>query len=109
MESGPRVIGQIRHERVTKLLTANKEKPDILYLITARGGSTRLPGKNLMKIGDHSLIAYKAISARARDVKNVALALTEKPTDILEIENPQREKLKWNPDPGSLDRSGTKG
>ncbi len=45
----------------------------------------------------------------ARDVKNVALALTEKPTDILEIENPQRQKLKWNPDPGSLDRSGTKG
>ncbi len=44
-------------------MTANKEKPEILYLITARGGSTRLPGKNLMKIGDHSLIAYKAISA----------------------------------------------
>jgi len=45
-------------------LTANKEKTEILYLITARSGSTRFPGKNLMKIGNHSLIAYKAISAR---------------------------------------------
>lgn len=37
---------------------------NILYLITARGGSKGVPGKNLKRIGGISLVGYKAISAR---------------------------------------------
>lgn len=33
----------------------------------------------------------------ARDVRNVSKALTFKPTELLDIERPQREKLKWVP------------
>ena len=36
----------------------------VLYLITARGGSKGVPGKNLRKIGGHSLIAWKARAAK---------------------------------------------
>tara|TARA_R110000868_G_scaffold234535_2_gene488209 strand:- start:825 stop:1529 length:705 start_codon:yes stop_codon:yes gene_type:complete len=36
----------------------------ILYLITARGGSKGVPGKNLRKIGGMSLIAWKANAAK---------------------------------------------
>jgi CMP-N,N'-diacetyllegionaminic acid synthase len=36
----------------------------VLFLITARGGSKRVPGKNLKRIGGLSLIGFKAISAR---------------------------------------------
>lgn len=35
----------------------------ILYLITARGGSKGVPGKNLRKIGGLSLVGYKARAA----------------------------------------------
>lgn len=37
---------------------------EILFLITARGGSKGLPGKNLTKIGGLSLVGFKARSAR---------------------------------------------
>jgi len=36
----------------------------VLYLITARGGSKSVPGKNLRKIGGMSLVGFKAIAAR---------------------------------------------
>lgn len=36
----------------------------ILHVITARGGSKGIPGKNLLQIGGISLIGFKAISAR---------------------------------------------
>lgn len=36
----------------------------VLFLITARGGSKGVPGKNLREIGGLSLIGYKARSAR---------------------------------------------
>lgn len=36
----------------------------VLFLITARGGSKEIPGKNLLKIGGISLVGYKAISAK---------------------------------------------
>lgn len=35
-----------------------------LYLITARGGSKGVPGKNLRKIGGHTLVAWKANAAK---------------------------------------------
>ena len=37
---------------------------EILYLITARGGSKGVPGKNLRRISGLSLVGFKAISAR---------------------------------------------
>lgn len=37
----------------------------VLYLITARGGSKGLPGKNLATIGGLSLVGFKARSAQA--------------------------------------------
>ena len=37
---------------------------NVLFLITARGGSKGVPGKNLKRIGGLSLVGYKAISAR---------------------------------------------
>ena len=36
----------------------------VLYLITARGGSKGVPGKNLRKIGGMSLVAWKANAAK---------------------------------------------
>ncbi len=36
----------------------------VLFLITARGGSKRVPHKNLARIGGISLIGFRAISAR---------------------------------------------
>lgn len=36
----------------------------VLFLITARGGSKGVPGKNLRRIGGLSLVGFKAISAR---------------------------------------------
>lgn len=36
----------------------------VLFLITARGGSKAIPGKNLLQIAGISLVGYKAISAR---------------------------------------------
>ena len=38
-------------------------KPSILFLILARGGSKGLPGKNLKRIADLSLIGFKARAA----------------------------------------------
>jgi N-acylneuraminate cytidylyltransferase/CMP-N,N'-diacetyllegionaminic acid synthase len=37
---------------------------NVLFLITARGGSKGIPSKNLREIGGLSLVGYKAISAR---------------------------------------------
>lgn len=36
----------------------------VLFLITARGGSKGVPGKNLREIGGISLVGFKALSAR---------------------------------------------
>lgn len=36
----------------------------VLFLITARGGSKGVPGKNLRRIGGLSLVGYKAVSAK---------------------------------------------
>ena len=40
------------------------QKMRILFLITARGGSKEIPGKNLREIGGIPLVGFKAISAK---------------------------------------------
>lgn len=54
----------------------------ILYLITARGGSKGVPGKNLRRIGGISLVGFKALSARrSRHCSRLVIS-----TDSLEIQ-----------------------
>ena len=60
----------------------------ILYLITARGGSKGVPGKNLRRIGGISLIGYKAISAR-RSAHCARLIIS---TDSPEIQDEARRQ-----------------
>lgn len=43
----------------------SQRAPEVLYLVVGRGGSKGLPGKNLRRIGKHSLVAFKAIAAKA--------------------------------------------
>lgn len=40
------------------------ENPRVLSVIPARGGSKRLPRKNILKIGPHPMIAYSIMAAR---------------------------------------------
>lgn len=59
----------------------------ILFLITARGGSKGVPGKNLKRIGGISLIGFKAISARkSRYCSRLIIS-----TESLEIQADARE------------------
>ena len=54
----------------------------VLHLITARGGSKSVPGKNLRKINNISLVGFKAISAqRSRDCTRIIIS-----TDSQEIQ-----------------------
>jgi CMP-N,N'-diacetyllegionaminic acid synthase len=47
----------------------------VLFLITARGGSKRIPGKNLRRIAGLSLVAFKAIAAqRSRYCARLAIS-----------------------------------
>ena len=58
----------------------------ILFLITARGGSKGVPGKNLRRIGGLSLVGFKAISAR-KSVHCTRLIIS---TDSVEIQEEAR-------------------
>ena len=52
-----------------------KTKPKILGVITARGGSKRLPGKNIRPLGGKPLIAWTAEAAlESRFIKRVLLS-----------------------------------
>lgn len=58
----------------------------ILFLITARGGSRGVPGKNLRKIGGISLVGFKAISAhKSRHCARLIIS-----TDSAEIQDDAR-------------------
>lgn len=62
----------------------------VLYLITARGGSKGVPGKNLRKIGGMSLVAWKANAAKQVITGNDRLVIS---TECPEI---QKEALRNN-------------
>ena len=58
----------------------------ILFLITARGGSKGVPGKNLRKIGGISLVGFKALSAKkSRHCSRLIIS-----TDSAEIQDDAR-------------------
>lgn len=42
----------------------SSNRPRVLAVIPARGGSKRLPRKNLLKIGEHPMIAYSIMAVR---------------------------------------------
>lgn len=52
-------------------------KPRLLFIVTARGGSKRLPRKNLKVLGGHSLIAHTAIAIRQSGLEGIALLSTD--------------------------------
>lgn len=61
---------------------------DILFLITARGGSKGVPGKNLRRVGGVSLIGFKARSAkRSRHCARLMIS-----TDSPEIQEEARRE-----------------
>lgn len=51
--------------------------PDILTLILARGGSKRLPGKNIRSLGGHSLLAWTVAAARAAGLVRTLILSTD--------------------------------
>ena len=51
----------------------------ILFLITARGGSKGVPGKNLRELGGISLVGFKAISARKSKYCSRLIISTDSP------------------------------
>jgi N-acylneuraminate cytidylyltransferase len=59
-------------------------KPSAVALIPARGGSSRLPGKNVKPLGGHPLIAYTIAAARASQVFDAVVVSTDSP-EIAEI------------------------
>ncbi|MDR0605774.1 MAG: acylneuraminate cytidylyltransferase family protein [Bacteroidales bacterium] len=57
---------------------------NILYLITARGGSKGVPKKNIIKLGELPLIAYKIISAQKCKYKGRIIVSTDN-LDIADV------------------------
>lgn len=51
----------------------------VLFLITARGGSKSVPGKNLRKINGISLVGFKAISAQRSESCSRLIISTDSP------------------------------
>jgi len=56
----------------------------ILALIPARGGSKRIPGKNIKHLGDHPLIAYSIAAALQAETVDRTIVTTDAP-DIARI------------------------
>jgi CMP-N,N'-diacetyllegionaminic acid synthase len=59
-------------------------KPPAVALIPARGGSSRLPGKNVRPLRGHPLIAYTIAAAHAAKVFEAVVVSTDSP-EIAEI------------------------
>jgi CMP-N,N'-diacetyllegionaminic acid synthase len=59
-------------------------KPSIVALIPARGGSKRVPGKNVRVLGGHPLIAYTIAPAIASGVFDAVIVSTDLP-EIAEV------------------------
>jgi CMP-N-acetylneuraminic acid synthetase len=51
-------------ENKHNILQDDNRKPCVLAVIPARGGSKRLPRKNILKIGEHPMVAYSIMAVR---------------------------------------------
>ena len=56
-----------------------KQSPLILAVITARGGSKGIPGKNIKLLGGKPLIAYSIDSAKKSKLITHTIASTDDP------------------------------
>ena len=56
----------------------SKETISIVALIPARGGSKRVPGKNIRRLGDHPLIAYTIAAAIESRIFDAVIVSTDK-------------------------------
>ena len=63
-----------KHEKVTEA-----KKTRILAIVPARGGSTRVPRKNLMKVGGESLLAHAINTAKLSQYIDDVLLSTDDP------------------------------
>ena len=70
------------------------KKPRTVAIIQARMGSSRLPGKVIMKIGGRPLLVYlvERIS-RARTLDAIVVATTTNPRDNIIIEECERRGI----------------
>lgn len=55
----------------------NPPVPSVVALIPARGGSKRVPGKNIRRLGAHPLIAYTIAAARRSGVFDAVIVSTD--------------------------------
>jgi spore coat polysaccharide biosynthesis protein SpsF len=70
------------------------KKPKTVAIIQARMGSTRLPGKVMMKIGGRPLLAYLVERlSRARTLDTILVATTTNPNDNTIIEECERRGI----------------
>ncbi|HTU23976.1 MAG TPA: pseudaminic acid cytidylyltransferase, partial [Pirellulales bacterium] len=57
------------------MVNQGKDKPEVLAIVPARGGSKGLPGKNIRPLAGHPLIAYSIASGLlAKHVTRVVLS-----------------------------------
>jgi CMP-N-acetylneuraminic acid synthetase len=56
---------------------AHAGEPALVILIPARGGSLRIPGKNIRRLGDHPLIAYTIAAARESALTSAVIVSTD--------------------------------
>ncbi len=59
-------------------------RPSVLAVIPARGGSKRLPRKNILKIGEHPMIAYSIMAAR-KAISVTDWLVSSEDDEILEV------------------------
>ena len=53
------------------------QQPSVIALIPARGGSKRVPGKNIRNLGGHPLIAYTIAAAKLSGIFTAVLVSTD--------------------------------
>ncbi|HQS52158.1 MAG TPA: acylneuraminate cytidylyltransferase family protein [Daejeonella sp.] len=67
-----------------KTVVGSNQFPNVLAVIPARGGSKRLPRKNIMLLDGHPMIAYSIMAAK-QATKVSDLVVSSEDEDILEV------------------------
>ena len=77
-----------------------------LAIIPARGGSKRIPRKNIKKFVDHPIIGYAIIAAQCAGIFDDVIVSTDDP-EIAAIAARYTIKLHWRSEVNSSDTAGT--